>query len=484
MAHDEHTSSTRSPYPRGPVAWIIAAVAGALAGAAVGGFVPGAMLASGKPDVPLWAVAPFVLLLACIALMPFLAHRFWHERYPDVALGLGGVAGGYYALAFREHLAGLHALEHAAIEYYSFAALIIGLFVVAGGIHVEVRGRATPLVNTLLLALGAVLANLVGTTGAAMLLVRPFMRINAGRLHPIHIVLFILIVCNCGGCLTPIGDPPLYLGYLSGVPFFWTLQYLGAEWFFTNGALLVIAFVIDFALNRKDFGEELRAQSAKPQETPRLGVRVSGIHGIVCLALLVACVFVDPLLASRAGLKGVPIGATLQIIVAIVAYRLAPREIHRANQFNFAPAKEVGLLFAGIFIAMVPALAYLGQHGAKLGVDTPTAFYYATGSLSAFLDNAPTYLNFLQVAIGPDAISPATIRVLTETPLGQRTLEAISTGAVFFGALTYIGNGPNFMVKAIAEHAGVKMPSFFGYLLRAGAILGPVLVLHWAIFLR
>jgi len=480
MTHADHDLHCRSRYPRGPAAWLLAVLSGALAGAALGATIPGQVLASGKPDVPLWAVAPFVALLACIALFPFLAGHFWHARYPDIALGLGGLAGGYYAVAFRTGHAGLHALEHAALEYYSFAALIIGLFIVSGGIHIEVRGRGRPIVNTLLLAFGAVFANLVGTTGAAMLLVRPYMRINSWRLHPMHLVLFILIVCNCGGCLTPIGDPPLYLGYLSGVPFFWTLRYLGAEWLFTNGVLLLLAFMIDASLGRASAAETATSEPG----SARAGVRVSGAAGIVCLALLVACVFVDPMLAKYAGLKGIPVGATLQIVIAIIAYRFAPRSIHDANQFNFAPAKEVGLLFAGIFIAMVPALAYLGQHGAKLGVDSPTAFYYATGSLSAFLDNAPTYLNFLQVAIGPDAITPESIRILTGTPAGQRTLEAISTGAVFFGALTYIGNGPNFMVKAIAEQAGVRMPSFFGYLLRAGAVLGPVLIAHWAIFLR
>ncbi len=447
-----------------------------MAGIILGSAQPGSFLPSGKPDVPLWTVLPFAALLACIALLPFLAPRFWHARYPEIAMALGGFSGGYYAVAFSHDHAGLHAIEHAAIEYYSFVALIVGLFVVSGGIHLDLRGRGRPLLNTILLAIGAIAANLVGTTGAAMLLIRPFMRLNAGRLHPLHVVIFILIVCNCGGCLTPIGDPPLYLGYLSGVPFFWTLQHLGLEWLFTNGALLVVAFFIDRALDRG------APPNTSPAEPFRAGIE--GAAGIVALVLLIACVFVDPLLAEHAGIKGLPVGATLQIIIAIIAWRLAPKRIHEANQFNFAPAKEVALLFAGIFIAMVPALAYLGQHGARLGVDTPTAFHFATGGLSAFLDNAPTYLNFLQVAVGSDGISPATIATLTGTPHGRQTLEAISTGAVFFGALTYIGNGPNFMIRAVAEHAGVKMPSFFGYLMRALLILGPILIIHWAIFLR
>jgi Na+/H+ antiporter NhaD/arsenite permease-like protein len=340
-----------------------------------------------------------------------------------------------------------------------------------------VRGHGTPLVNTLLLLLGAALANVVGTTGASMLLIRPFMRINKPRLRAIHVVMFIFIVSNCGGSLTPIGDPPLYLGYLKGVPFFWTLHHLWRDWAFTIGALLLVFYIIDRRIGPA-VGEATRPVA------PRLGLRVRGAWGLLFLLLIILGVFIDPLLKAYAGLEGYPVGATFQVLVAALAYLAAPRHIHEANEFTFGPAKEVGLLFAGIFVAMAPALGYLGAHAGDLGLTSPTAFYFGTGALSAVLDNAPTYLNFLQVAFGPTEIDAHTMAAFLATPQGQTTVSAISTGAVFFGAMTYIGNGPNFMVKAIAEAAGEKMPSFFGYLGWACAILLPVLVLHWAVFIR
>ncbi|MCH7791891.1 MAG: sodium:proton antiporter, partial [Planctomycetes bacterium] len=245
-------------------------------------------------------------------------------------------------------------------------------------------------------------------------------------------------------------------------------------------ALLAMFYVFDMRVGPGDTNEPSTGESA----TGRRGVQVAGVAGIVCLGLMIFGVFIDPILKSLdvTAAKGLPLGATFQIAVAVVAYKLAPKRIHEANEFNFFPVKEVGLLFMGIFATMAPALGYLSVHGAGLGLDSATSFYFGTGALSGVLDNAPTYLNFLQISFGADEINPETVKTFLSTPKGNDVLAAISTGAVFFGAMTYIGNGPNFMVKAIAESSGVHMPSFFGYMARAIALLLPVLVLHWLIF--
>jgi Na+/H+ antiporter NhaD/arsenite permease-like protein len=322
-----------------------------------------------------------------------------------------------------------------------------------------------------------------------MLLIRPFMRMNEGRLRPIHIVMFIFIVSNCGGCLTPIGDPPLYLGYLKGVPFSWTMLNLWPMWIVCVGALLAVFFVIDAAIG----------PGQAPESSTQRGPLVVGVPAVICLALLVAGVFIDPALDRLAGLHGVPVGATFQLIVAISAHFLTRPSIHLSNAFSFHPVEEVGFLFAGIFLTMMPALGYLEANGSRLGIETPGEFYFLAGALSAMLDNAPTYLNLLQTAMGALHLPPdaqGALRFISSNYevihpggrvarfQGAVVLESISLAAVFFGAMTYIGNGPNFMVKAIAEAGGVKMPSFFAYLGLASAILLPVLLVIWAIFVR
>ena len=434
-----------------------------------------------SPVIPLWLVIPFAVMLGSIALMPFINERFWHTHFPDFAFLLGGIVVAYYLMGFSgpEYSHGLtygqYQLKHTGIEYYSFIALIGGLFVASGGILVDVKTQGRPMANTILLAIGAIIANIVGTTGASVLLVRPFMRMNKGRLRPMHVVFFIFIVSNCGGCLTPIGDPPLYLGFLKGVPFFWTLEHLWSSWALTVGMLLVMFFVYDTKIGRCQAG---------PVDPSQHGLRVSGASGMIALALIIAGVFIDPMLKKHAGITGIPVGATFQIAVAMTAYAIANRENQKANEFTFFPVKEVGLLFIGIFATMMPALGYLATHGKDLGIDSPTTFYFATGALSAFLDNAPTYLNFMQVAFGETAITPESIHAFTATRTGSHDLMAISLGAVFFGAMTYIGNGPNFMVKAIAEASGLKMPSFFGYFARSMVFLLPLLVITWWVFVR
>ncbi len=444
------------------------------------------------PHIPLWLVVPFVTMLGSIAIMPFINERFWHHHFPDFAFGLGGLVVGYYLTAFDSAYHGMtygqYHMMHTGLEYYSFIALIGGLYVASGGILIDVKGRGRPSVNTLLLAFGAILANIVGTTGASVLLIRPFMRINKGRLRPMHIVFFIFIVSNCGGALTPIGDPPLYLGYLKGVPFMWTLSNLWPAWGACIAMLLLVFFVYDWRVEDLEAAEAMKDQvelGSDESPTGRLSVRIKGFTGIAALALIIAGVFVDPMLKRyTTAFVGIPLGATWQILVAAGAYFIADRAIHKANEFNFFPVKEVGLLFVGIFATMAPALGFLAANSEALGLNSPTAFYFGTGSLSGVLDNAPTYLNFLQVAFGERIIDADSIATFLSTPEGVHTLSAISCGAVFFGAMTYIGNGPNFMVKAIAEASGVRMPSFFGYLARSILVLTPILVIIWFIFFR
>jgi len=438
------------------------------------------------PLIPLWLVIPFALLLLSIALMPFVNEEFWHHHFPDFAFFLGGTMLAYYLFGFSEadYSSGMsygqYKMYHVGLEYYAFIALIGGLFVASGGILVDVKGKGTPLVNVSMLAFGAVLANVVGTTGASVLLIRPFMRVNKGRLKPIHVVMFIFIVSNCGGALTPIGDPPLYLGFLKGVPFEWTLIHLWPMWAVAIGMLLTIFMVIDMKIGPAPLAEG----EVEVHEPTRVIIR--GTSGFIALALIIAGVFIDPVLASQFGISGMPIGPTFQILVAVGAYMVADRTILASNEFNFFPVKEVGLLFIGIFATMAPALGYLASHGDSLGLDSPTAYYFATGALSGVLDNAPTYLNFLQVAFASEQLdlTPDNVHAFLDTPSGTNNLIAISLGAVFFGAMTYIGNGPNFMVRAIAEASGLRMPSFFGFLARALVILVPVLVVIWFIFVR
>lgn len=474
----------------GPRTWLVSALAGALVGYVATFLISVGTTASGAVDVPLVLVVPFGLLLASIALMPFVSARVWHDHFPDFAFFLGSLVAAFYAVKLGS--VGRGAMVHAIAEYYSFIALVGGLYVVSGGILIDFRGQGRPLTNTMILALGAVLANLVGTTGASVLLIRPFIRFNRGRLRAIHVVMFIFVVSNCGGCLTPIGDPPLYLGYLKGVPFLWTLFNMWNDWLLVNGILLAIFFALDTYFRSSEdvmFGPGGVQHTDSPEkalhrEHGGRRVTVQGGVGIFCLVLMIAGVFIDPMVKKHVGIDHIPVGATFQIVVAITAYFASKREYYTANEFSFFPVKEVGLLFVGIFATMVPALGYLSVHGAGMGINTPTALYFATGGLSAVLDNAPTYLNFLQLAVGPEEINAGSIGQLISTRVGVLDLIAVSTGAVFFGAMTYIGNGPNFMVRAIAESAGVKMPSFFGYVGMAVAVLLPVLVFHWWMFVR
>ncbi len=410
-------------------------------------------------------ILPFALMLLAIALMPFINLHWWERHFPKVAVGLGAVTTIYYVV----FLGNAGRMLHVAHEYVSFIALIGSLFIVAGGIHIDVKGEAKPWVNCLFLFVGAVLANVIGTTGASMLLIRPWMRMNKNRITAFHIVLFIFIVSNVGGCLTPIGDPPLFLGYIKGVPFWWVLQKCWLAW-----VIAVAGFIaVFFALDRRNF---LRAQpAARDVETRRESWRVEGWRNVGFLALILAAVFVK----HPTGLS-----ETLMLTAAAGSWFATPKRIHEANAFNFHPIREVAWLFVGIFATMVPALDYLEIHAAQLGLDSGLKFFWLTGLLSGALDNAPTYLTFLAAAMGMNGLSlnnPEHVRQLAATQ--DHELIAISLGAVFFGAMTYIGNGPNFMVKSIAEQAGVKTPGFFNYLLKyALPSLIPLMVLISLLF--
>jgi Na+/H+ antiporter NhaD/arsenite permease-like protein len=486
MSEAHHHNSAR------PIEWGGCAIAAIIAGALVNILAP---VPSGTPT-PLWLCTPFAALLLAIAVMPLIASKFFHAHYASISFALGGLILGYYLRTMIATSGGGGAdILHAAVEYYQFIALVGGLYIASGGILINIRARATPLRNTLLLAFGAAIANVLGTTGASVLLIRPYMRMNRARLRPLHVVMFIFIVSNCGGCLTPIGDPPLYLGFLKGVPFWWNLTHMWPMWLLVNGLLLAIFFVADSRIPG--------APPDAPEPDPDRFPLIAGVPAIVCLLLLVAGVFIDPALEHLHSpiLNHIPIGATFQLVMAVVAYRLSRPAIRAANQFSFEPAKEVAILFAGIFLTMVPALSYLRTHADSLGLESPSQYYFLTGGLSAALDNAPTYLSFLQTAMGASDLPMNASGIERFIALhGQILLEAIALGAVFFGAMTYIGNGPNFMVRSIVESAhaaanrpnaptaqlglGTRTPSFGGYLVYALAILLPVLVLNWLIFIR
>lgn len=436
--------------------------------AAIGdnGVVPasGLLLASAAHAPSPWMILPFVLMLLTIALMPFIHAPWWEKHYAKVAAGLGLFTAGYYLLFLHD---GPHLLE-VAHEYISFIALIGSLFIVAGGIHIRVRGESTPLRNTLYLATGAVLANFIGTTGASMLLIRPWIRMNKYRITAFHVVFFIFIVSNAGGALTPIGDPPLFLGYLRGVPFFWSVEELWPAWAFLLGGLLAVFYVFD----RINFARA--PEVVRELETGYEKFAVDGKRNFAFIGIVLTAVFLPS-----------PGRELLMAGAAAASWHFTPKPVHESNHFNFQPIKEVAWLFFGIFGTMVPALDYLQIHADKLGISTPVAFYSVTGLLSSCLDNAPTYLTFLAAALGQQGLSLKSEADVAVFAAGHAaTLAAISLGAVFFGAATYIGNGPNFMVKSICEHAKVRTPSFFDYIIRYTLpILVPLLALVAWLFL-
>lgn len=413
---------------------------------------------------PLWA-APFVLLLGCIAVLPLAAEHWWHSNRNKLLVA-GGLALPVLGVLLASGGDGTHRLEHAVAEYVAFIALLGSLYVVAGGVAVMGDLKATPGVNTGILALGAALANVIGTTGASMVLIRPILRANSGRAHKAHVPLFfIFTVSNTGGLLTPLGDPPLFLGFLKGVDFFWTLR-LWPEWLIVNGAVLLIFLAWDWRM----YLREPRIADAAARGEP---LRVRGLPlAVPLMAVVLAAVLLQSdAVGGAVGLKlSHPVPELVMLSAAGLSLLLGRGVNHRLNRFSWHPILEVAALFAGIFVTMVPALVLLERHGASLGVTQPWQYFWLTGGLSAFLDNAPTYVTFGTLAAGGEDFAALS----RDKP---DLLAAISCGAVFMGALTYIGNGPNFMVKAIAEDSGYRMPSFFGYLLASSLVLVPLFVI-------
>jgi len=467
-----------------PVAFFTAGCISALFPAAA--FAAGAHGLDGGKLSPAWGI-PFAGLLLSIAILPLVANKFWHDHYGKVA--------AFWALALMLPLAATHGLQitlysllHAAlIEYLPFIILLFALFTIAGGILVKGDLPGTPGVNTAILAIGTFFASVVGTTGASMILIRPILRANAKRPFNVHVVIFfIFLVSNIGGALSPLGDPPLFIGFLRGVDFFWTTTHLAAPTFFAASVLLAAFYALDHWFTRR----EKRAGKSKFGAIRILG----SVNFLLLLGVIAAILFSA---VWKPGVSFPIFGVTVEmqnlasnmilLVLAGLSLWLTPDTHRAANGFSWEPIAEVAKLFAGIFVTIIPVLAMLqaGRDGAFAsllqlitandGNPHDAAYFWLTGALSAFLDNAPTYLVFFELA-GGDAKA-------LMGPLAA-TLAAISMGAVYMGALTYIGNAPNFMVKAIAEQAGVKMPGFFGYLGWACFFLLPVFALMMPIFAR
>jgi Na+/H+ antiporter NhaD/arsenite permease-like protein len=453
---------------------------------------------------PLWTVLPFAILLLGIAVLPLIpATQHWWESNRSrflVAMVLALVALAYYAFLHKEAIEGhfpahhvlqpsdspiqIHfvraILENAILsEFIPFIVLLFSLYTISGGIRITGDLQAHPMTNAMFLAIGGLLASFIGTTGAAMLLVRPLLETNQERKRVVHtVVFFIFIVCNCGGCLLPLGDPPLFLGYLQGVPFFWTLV-LWKEWLFVNGLLVILYLLLDTLWH---YPRETRT-ALERDVTQRRRLVISGwkINGPLLAGVVLAVALLDPS-------KALP-GTTWHpwmylrevVLLGLVALSLwfGDKKVRSDNRFNYSAMIEVAALFSGIFITMQPALQILGVRGDELGIRTPAQFFWATGALSSVLDNAPAYLVFFKAG---QALSEGSQGNLV-AGVDEMILMGISLGAVFMGSMTYIGNGPNFMVRAIAESSGVKMPSFFGYMVYSCLILLPLFALMMWLYL-
>ena len=449
--------------------------------------------------LPIWSIIPFVGILLSIAILPLvLDSHFLVHHGGKMSLIWSLVFAIPYLVAFRGG-AFYDILHIYLIDYIPFIILLWGLFTVAGGILVRGTLRGTPLVNTFLLLIGTAIASWVGTTGASMLLIRPLIRANAYRQNKIHlIVFFIFLVSNIGGSLTPLGDPPLFLGFLHGVPFFWTTTALFPHMLFISIILIVLFFVIDTLMFKREGG-------VVPDDGTSEPIRVDGLFNLIFLLGIVAAVLMSGTAKwGEVNILGVHVAwqniarDVLIVVMGLLSLRFTPfsGELRQANEFSWEPIEEVAKVFAGIFMTIIPALAILkaGENGALRGligaIKEPLHYFWVTGVLSSFLDNAPTYLTFFNTALGKLHLTEAVVPEILSGKLTDaqhlefvRLLTAISVGAVFMGANTYIGNAPNFMVKAIAEQSGIRMPSFFGYMLWSVGILVPLFVIVTLVFL-
>ncbi len=427
-------------------------------------------------EIPLWAIIPFVIMLLTIAVGPLFFHHWWENNRNKLIISLVlGIPTAIWLIS--EQLSS--ALVHQVVfDYIPFIILLGSLFVITGGIHLKGDIEAKPGTNVLFLAIGGVLASFMGTTGAAMLLIRPVIRTNSERKFKVHTILFfIAVVANCGGLLTPLGDPPLFLLYLRGAPFGWFLHLI-PEWAFVNGMLLIIYYFFDRYYYKKEDPKDVVFDRSNIEP-----ISLKGKLNFICLAGIVASVALInsnfiPAIEHNHYLSFLREGVMLFFTILSLAF--TPKPTRQANVFSWAPILEVAFLFLGIFITMVPALLYLKTNAASFGITEPWQFYYATGVLSSFLDNAPTAVSFYELAYG---LASAHQGVLVAN-ISSDLLVAISIGAVFFGSMTYIGNGPNFMVKAIAEENKINMPSFFGYMIKFSIIiLLPVFILSQLLFI-
>jgi Na+/H+ antiporter NhaD/arsenite permease-like protein len=422
--------------------------------------------------LPLWSVLPFAGILLSIALIPLFAPHFWEHHFPKVSAFWALVLAIPFLFFFKD--TALYSIAHIfIIDYIPFIILLWALFTVSGGIYIKGTLKGTPAVNTIILLIGTILASVIGTTGASMMMIRPILRSNSWRKFKVHtVVFFIFLVSNIGGSLTPLGDPPLFLGFLHGVPFFWTLNIL-PQMAFASVVLLVLYFILDSYYYKKKDESALQNSEIQP-------LKIEGTHNFIFLiGIIGAVLFSGTVKLSEVNIFGIHqsienlIKDAILIVMGFLSLIFTKPEVRQGNEFSWVPILEVAYLFAGIFMTIIPALAILkaGENGALAwlikSINTPAHYFWAAGSLSSFLDNAPTYLTFFNSALGkfypgmPEAQAVALL-IVEKIPY----LAAISAGAVFMGANTYIGNAPNFMVKAIAEEAGVKMPSFFGYMFK------------------
>lgn len=409
---------------------------------------------------PVWSISFFVALILSIAILPLVNGEWWGKRYGYVSLVLAIPAA--LVILMQEKILLLHTL----IEYVSFIILLGSLFVIAGGVVIKTSARGTPGLNTLFLLVGAVFASFIGTTGASMVLIRPMIRANRWRKHKMHIfIFFIFLVSNIGGLLTPLGDPPLFLGFLRGVPFAWTFRLL-PFWVFAVLVLLAVFYLIDSYFLKKESQESL-LEEIDALSGPKLEIR--GIVNFIFLLMVIGAFFVPPIFREF-----------IMIAAAGLSLYFTPIALREENAFTYHPIIEVAILFAGIFVTMVPPMKILEVGGNELGINTPWKFFWASGGLSSFLDNAPTYLVFMSAAKSVAAAQNIAQDLIVGVP--QFLLKAISVGCVFMGANTYVGNGPNFMVKAICEENGIEMPSFFGYMAWSVGILIPIFLIITFIF--
>ena len=431
---------------------------------------------------------PFIGMLLSIAIFPLIAGKWWEKKKQYIVILWSLLFLIPFAVKYSAGVMGETLLDIVLNDYMTFIILLFGLFCVSGNIAIKGNFSGAPKVNVILLLIGTLLSSWIGTTGASMIMIRPIMRANAWRKRKVQIIVFfIFLVSNIGGCLTPVGDPPLLMGFMRGVPFFWSLRLLPV--FILNTAILLVVF---FFLDRRAYRKDIAEGHAPELTAEKTNVRIEGIHNIIFIVMIVVAVILSGALSSLPLFeKGVSLTENINLstasvievaiilLAAFLSMKTTKKDVRIENQFSWAAIQEVAILFIGIFITMEPALLFLEEHGASLGLQHPWQMFWAAGALSSFLDNTPTYLVFLTTAGTLGAATGITTRVGTIAPV---MLKAISCGAVCMGANTYIGNAPNFMVRSMAEEGGVRMPSFFGYMAWSGSILIPVFFIDMLVF--